>query len=351
MSETTLRWKGRLGSLKGLAIFVLIFAVIFFFIALGDLSTAMSNPTTPQAVKIGQLVKGEIGADRYVSVSGLALYSEFYRKTEDNQTTEQYYFITDESTGDMILVQAAQTLPATDTQEQATISGMTHGTESKLQSLIESDFADMHKAGVQTTSTLYLAEDQKPVNVTQGALLVGGLLVVILLCVTTFFFPSTVFGSNPIDFAAASAAVGNAGVKATGRFQRLATVEPSITLGKGTRQFNNGVANIVPLNDGGVMIYIHYVLTRRTYGVQTGKSESDWGVLLDRTRTQEVEPGKVYGWHDRLAVRLRYTAGDAPGSKPQTLVMTFNHAGAQRDFTELLRQRGFLVSTGDAPTI
>jgi hypothetical protein len=352
MSETTLRWKGRLGSLKGVAVFVLIFAVIFLLIALGDLSTATGNPTTPQTVTIGQLVKGELGAERYISVSGLALYSEFYKETENGQTVNQFYFIVDEDTGDMLLVKAANPLPAGDSQKQATLSGLTHSTDSKLQSLIESDFQDMHKAGVQTTATLYLTEGQKPADVTQSTLLVGGLLLVIVLCVATFFFPSTVFGPKPIDFAAATAAVGEPGVKATGRFQRLASVQPSITIGKGTRQFNNGIANIVTLNDGGVMLYIHHVLTYRTYGVKTGQRESDWAVMLDRSRVQEVEPGKVYGWRDRLAARVRYqTEAAAPASKPQALIVTFNHAGAQRDFVNLLQQRGFTVGTGDAPLV
>jgi hypothetical protein len=252
----------------------------------------------------------------------------------------------------MILVRAANTLPVIDKQEQATISGMTHNTESKLQSLLESDFDEMHKAGVQTTSTLYLSEGQKPADLGQSAILVSGLLLVSVLCLVTFFFPSTVFGPQPIDFAAASQVVGNPGIKATGRFQRLASVRPSIVIGKGVRQFNHGVANIVPLTDGGVMIYIHYVLTYRSYGVKTGQQESDWAVMLDRSRVQDAEPGKVYGWRDRLAVRVHYQdPAAAPTSKPQTLIVTFNHAGAQQDFVNLLRQRGFIVGTGDAPLL
>jgi hypothetical protein len=352
MSETTLRWKGRLGSLKGAAVLVLIVAVILFIVALGDLSIAASNPATPQTVKIGQLVDGEFGADRYVSVSGLAFLSEFYKKTEDGKTVEQYYFVEDEATGDMILVESAEKLPLIERQEQVTISGMTRHTESKLRDLIESDLDEMRQAGVLTSAVLYLGEQEKPAGLAESALLVGGLLVLIVLCVATFFFPSTAFGPCPIEFAAAQSAVGEAGVKATGRFQRLATVDPSITVGKGTRQFDNGIANILPLDDGSVLIYIHYVLTRRAYGAQVGKSESDWGIFLDKSHVQDVEPGKVYGWSDRLAVRVSYREADAaPSGKLQMLFVTFNHAAAQQDFANLLRQRGFVVGTGDAPAI
>ena len=70
---------------------------------------------------------------------------------------------------------------------------------------------------------------------------------------------------------------------------------------------------------------------------------------LDRNRVQDVQPGKIYGWRDRLAVRVNYQdAAAAPAAKPQTLIVSFNHAAAQQDFINLLRQRGFVVGTGDA---
>ena len=352
MSETTLRWKGRLGSLKALALVVLILAIVVLIGVASDLSMATSNPTEPQAIKIGQVVKGDVGAYRYVQVSGLAFYSEVYRETENGNTVSQFYFVIDQASGDMILVKAAKPLPATESQAQATISGLTRPTDSQLQSLIESDFAAMHQANLQANSQVYLVEGEKPADVGTNTALVVLLVALIILCVATFFFPATVFGPKPIDREAASAAVGNPGVKATGRFQKLAGLQPSFTFGKGMRQFNNAVANIVPLNDRSVMMYIHHVLTYRTYSVKIRQQESDWGIVLDPARVQEAEPGKTYAWRDRHAVRVRYAdAASAPGSKPQTLIVTFNHAGAQQDFVNLLRQRGFAVGTGDAPLV
>ena len=60
----------------------------------------------------------------------------------------------------------------------------------------------------------------------------------------------------------------------------------------------------------------------------------------------DIEPGKVYGWKDRWAVRLRYKDEK---EQSQTLFVIFNQPGLQAEFASLLRQTGFAVGTGEAP--
>jgi len=344
MSETSLRWKGRLGSLKLLAAIVLLFAVIFLVISIGNLSEATNNPTQPQTGAIGELVSGAIAVNRYVTVSGTALYPAAYEQTEDGRTVAEFYYLLDDASGDMILIKAATTVPGAQGEEPATITGMTRGAESELQKLIESDLSDIRSAGLDTRSTLYVADGQKPPSAAQSMALVAGLSVLSLLCLATFIFPSTVFGPKPVDAGAAASGADDPGVKASGRFQKLAGVHPSIEIGKGTRKFNNSVANVIPLEDRRLMVYIHHILTQRVYGIKVREQETHWGAFVDQGSVVDIEPGIVYGWRDRPAVRIRY---NDEALKQHTLIVSFSHAGAQADMVSLLRQRGFAVGSGE----
>lgn len=345
MSDASLRWKARLGSLKPAAALVALLAAIFLFLVLNDLSVASSNPTEPQSVAIGQLVSGEIDVNRYVSVSGTAFYPAAYEETEDGRTVSEYYFVADPASSHMVLVKADESLPIVEQTEEVTVFGLTHSAESDLKQLIDSDLADIRSAGFDTISTLYIGEGEKPVDVAQQTGLAVGLGVILLLCVATFFFPGTVFAPRPVDSLAAPSP-SNPEVKATGQFQKLASARPSIRIGKGTRKFNNAVANIIPLEDRRLMVYIHHVMTYKTYGITVRKQESDWGAFVDSAIVLDIEPGKLYGWRDRSAVRLRYKDEK---ERQQTLIVSFNHAGAQADFVGLLRQMGFMVGSGEAP--
>ncbi len=347
MNETILRWKGRLGSLKALAFVVLLFAGIFLALSIANLGVANKNTAGPQTLSISQFVNGRVETDKYVTVSGTAFYPAAYRETSDGRTTAEYFYLIDENTGHMVLVKAAQTLPSTDTTESATISGLTHATDSELQGLMESDFSKMREAGLKTSSQLYIGDGERPPSASASLLAIIGLGLVALLCVATFFFPTTVFAPHPID-SAATTVTGEAGVKASGRFNRLKSFNPSIVFGRGQRSFNNSVANLVPLDNHQLAIYIHLVVTYRTYGVKTGQRESEWAVILDPANMRDVEPGKVYGWKDRWAMRFRYNDDRA---RTQTLIITFNHAAAQIGAINALRSLGFSVGTGDAPAM
>ena len=53
-----------------------------------------------------------------------------------------------------------------------------------------------------------------------------------------------------------------------------------------------------------------------------------------------IEAGKLYGWEDRWAVRIRYRGQN---DKPETLLVSFGHATLQSEFVQLLQKMGFLV--------
>jgi hypothetical protein len=200
----------------------------------------------------------------------------------------------------------------------------------------------MHEAGLSTTPNLYLEGGQKPGNVSLLILGIAGLGLLLILCVAVLFFPNTVFRSQPVD-ASAVPATGVSVAKATGRFQKLKRLEPSIELGRGTHRFREANANLAPLGAQRLMVYIHYVESFKGVGITLFRNKTDWAAFVDPSHTLDVEPGKLLGWRDRWAVRLRYKNDQG---KSQALILTFDDTGPQFGFLNALQQMGFPVGTG-----
>ncbi len=341
--ESKLRLKGRLGRLKGLGIILGLVGLVLLIAELSLLPEALANdPHRPMPVEVGQLVRGEIPTSRYVSVSGQTTYDIFYTEEVDDGTVKgRYYYLVDDALANIVLVKA-QGMPIGKPQlVPATIAGMTHSTESGLKDLIRSDLAEITDAGLQTNIDLYIAEGQKPLSI--GTVLVLLVLGVALLALggVSLAFPGVVFGPAPLEPAVAPA-VGETGAQASGTFLKLKSIQP-LEVGRGTRKFENAVANLIPQPDRRLLVYIHHIVTMRAYGIKVGRRESHWGAFVGQDNVVSVEPGKLYGWRERPAVRLRYR--DAKG-KEQDLVVSFNHAAAQAGFVEMLRQMGFAVGSG-----
>ncbi len=346
MNENILRWKARIGSLKGPALVVALVAV-FILIGIGTtLRAALNNTGKPRAVTISQLAKNEIGVDQYVTVSGTAQYDLGYQATKNDKPSTDYFYLAEGSSRTMILVMAHELIPDSLRSQtpSVTLTGLTRSAPSDLRKLIEDDLPDIHEANLETTATLFLGEGQKPEQASVVIAEMMALAMIVFLCVIPFLFPNTVFGPQPGELSVAPAS-GDADVRATGRFQRLASVRPSIQIGKGTRQFKEGIANVVPLEGRNLMIYIHHILTTRAYGIPIRKQETDWGIFVTSSNVVDIEPGKLYGWKDRWAVRLRYRDEK---EKQQELIVSFNHSSAQASFVNLLRQMGFAISVGDS---
>lgn len=344
MNETWLKIKGMLGdsAVKALAVLVLIAGGVFFIIAVSSLYTAITNPNEPQAAAISQLVDGTIGANRYIQISGYADHDVGYTQTEDGKAKATYYAMLDMDSGHLVIVEADTPTVSGRRDGAVTISGMTHSTPGELKELIESDLPAMEKAGFKASAKIYLSEGQKPASVIGALFFVFVLGAICLLSLVPLFFPGVVFAPAPLPLDVPQPAQkGNPGMRATGRFLRLQKVQPEIVIGRGARNFEKAVANLVPRAERDLMIYIHHIQRTKTYGVTVHKSETDWGVFINQGTLMSIESGKLYGWKNRRAVRFYY---QGKNGKQERLILSFEYDWAHADAVALLQKMGFPVN-------
>ncbi len=341
MNETWPRWQARIGGLKAVALLIGLVILAALLSCIYQLQNTLKNPREPQRVQIGQLVREEIGEGQYVTVAGTAFYQEGYDETKNGKLVSRYYGLLNLAKGEVIFVRTTQALPTVE-QAGASVVGMTRAVEPDLRSIMESSLPELREAGLTTTTNLYLAEGQKPTRPGFFIAAIAGLGLLLALCVATLFFPSTVFRPQPVDAAAVPST--GAMVKATGRFKKVKRVEPSIEFGRGGHSFRETIANLVPLDAQRLMVYVRLVQRHTLYGViPLFKQQSDWAVVVDPSHTRDIEPGKLYGWRDRWAVRMR--CEDQKG-RLQALILSFDGAGAQASFLNMLHERGFPVEIG-----
>jgi hypothetical protein len=343
VNETLLRLKGIIGELRPLALLIMIVAVLLLGLAISNFVTALGNPAQPQPVTIGQLVDGTVGRDQYVSASGYAYYDWGYTETENGRTVAAYYYLVNESTGHAVVVKADTPKLDGRTSKNVTLTGMTKTPSSDLYVAIDDEVAALREQGLETTPSVYVAENARPPDMLGALALLFLSGIVISMCLAVYLFPASVFASQPVQIIPGPVQ-GNEGVKASGKFLKLKQVRPSIEIGRGSRRFSKAVANIVTLGGNRLMIYIHHVVRTRVYGIPVGTSRSDWGVFLDHDNVSRVEPGILYGWKKRWAVRIEYVQKN----KPQTLIVSFDQPWGQNLFVKRLRLLGFSVAQADA---
>jgi hypothetical protein len=189
-------------------------------------------------------------------------------------------------------------------------------------------------------SGLSLASENtgEPLPTSAGTLALWVAIPALLASVVPFFFPSTVFVPHPVDTSAGPPPA-RPELKATGRFVQLTQLEPAIQIGEHTRKFANEPANVVPLAKSRLMIYIRNAAKTKAKG-GAARTETDWGVFVDKRTVHAIEPGRIYGWKDRWAVRFRYAG---PEEKEETLLAIFESAAAQAQFADLLTKSGFAL--------
>jgi hypothetical protein len=221
---------------------------------------------------------------------------------------------------------------------------MTAGTPSDLKQAVKDDVPMHRDDGFNISPSIYVREGAEPPSLPNTLLLIVGAGIVTATCLAILLLPTVVFTPGPVQVVAGPVQ-GEEGVKASGRFLKLKQVQPTIELGRRTRIFNKAVANIVRLSNNRLMIYIHHVLRRYAYGVRVGTHESDWGVFLDHENVLKIEPGTLYGWKNRYAVRIEHSQKD----KPHTLVVSFEQPWGQSLFVKRLRLLGFQVVPVDVP--
>jgi len=345
MNESLLRWKGRIGALKPLALLVLIFVVIFLFPVWHNLITAVKNPSGVQTATIEQLVSGKLGKNQYVSIAGTAAYDLAYTETEDGTVKAVIYPLIDEQSNVLIFVRTTRTEVQYESDARVTVSGMTTSVSTDLQNAIDQDLADINSAGFQTSKTIYIEEGQKPGNLLISLVELGALGFIGFLCIVIFLFPSTVFGPVPVQPVAPGTEIKPSLTKATGIFQQVTKMQP-IEFGKGKRKFENANANLFFMEDGALGVYIHFVFTQRVYGIQVRKKETDWMILVKPSQVIAIEPGKIYAWRDTWAVSVRYRDLN---NKNQTVLIGFENSASQANYVAYLREKKFAVSSGQYP--
>jgi hypothetical protein len=342
MNESSLRWRARIGSLRWIGLIVIILAGIGLIYAIGELLTAIKNPAEPRTVSVEQIVTGAVGSSQYVTLEGFAMYDTGYEETEDGVPVATYFLLVDDFTGHLLVVKASDVSIEDREMDWATFVGMTQNTPSDLKGLIQSDADFFEDAGFYTTPDLYLVENDRPSGLPQSLFLTASLAAVVVLSGIPFFYPTTVFLPKPVEMIAMDSTPSNKkeqGVKATGRFLQLKKVEPSLELGKRRQQFTNAVANVIPSEQGDLMIYIHHVVRYNFIPV----SKTHWGAFLNKRNVNVVEPGMQLGWTDRPAVQFSYTSDEG---KSETLLVNFDTGGDQARFVKNLREMGFKVGSG-----
>jgi len=345
MNETWNRWQARIGSLKPAAIFVVLLAGVFLIVAASNTMTALRNPKAPDPIAVRQLVDGTVGTGQWVSVSGYATLYDAYTLEEDGKQTATYFFLLDENTGHSVVVKAKTATTYGRQPGQVAFSGMTRSTPSDLERLIKEDIPDIENAGFVTTSSLYVHEEAKPPDLVTSFLGVLVLGAIVLASLVIMAFPTTVFRPHPLQLSIPSQLPQQRpATKATGQLQQLKSVKP-LQVGKKTRKFTNGVANIVPLAERKLMIYIHHILRTKTYGITVSKQETDWGAFVTGENVISVETGKLYGWKDRPALQFQY---QGPRGKPETLVLSFETAEDQVNAVAILQRIGFAIDAQPA---
>jgi hypothetical protein len=339
MNETWLRIKGRIGASKSVVILVGVFILILGFDSIDNAIKAITNLSGVQNVSVSQLAGNEIGANHYVTVSGIAAYDLSYKETKNGVDVAIVFPLVDKDTHTLAFVHSKLTGLLSQPNQQVTVTGITETTPTELQTVIAQDLVAINGAGYQASKELYILQDEKPGDPILSLLLVGGLGFVIAVCAATLFFPSTVFQAQPI-LTTAQPSAGPDRVTASGLFSQLKSISPTFEFGLGKQKFNNSIANILMLQEKWLALYIHFVQIYKVYGIPVSRRASDWAVVIQPTDVVMIEPGKLYGWRDRWAVSIRYRL---PSGKEETVIVGFDNAGAQVKFVNFLREKNYPI--------
>ncbi len=346
MNETSLRWKARIGGLRGLSILIWI-GVALLLLATGSRAYhALTGPAAPEAISIAALMAGGDQPYRYVSVDGEAYYEVGYTETSDGETVALYYILVDPKSGEAAVIRSPSTSLPAGGPFPVTLSGLVYSSSPELRQAVEADLDMYTRSGITVEPGFYLAEGEQPMGFGTALALFLGCAWLGVAAVIPFFFPTVVFAPQAMSAVAAvpGAPPSNQGVRVTGRLQQIKSLHPSLELGSRWQRFNNAVTNPAMLDDGRLMIYVHHVVRTQLYGVVTiSRRESDWAVVISKSEPWQIAPGTIYGWRDRLAVRFRR---QAPGGKPDDVFVVFAQPGEQAEFARSLRTAGFSLGMG-----
>ena len=164
---------------------------------------------------------------------------------------------------------------------------------------------------------------------------------VIVLCAAILAFPAIVFEPAPPAVAPAVAGVGVGDIQVSGKLSKASKRNP-FEATKRRMNFARANAQLFKLDPNGLMVSVHRVVYRSMGWIPLGKIESDWLAKIYPHQVVRLEPGKLYAFNQRWAVRFVYKAD---GDKETVLVISFEHNRGQAAFINLLKERGFAIQT------
>jgi hypothetical protein len=348
MNNTALRVRGWISALRPFALLGLVLGLLFG-IAVGiNLYQANRAANSPQ-IEIGQLLRGEIGPNDYVTITGFVVYGGGFTETEGEKIVAAINPVIDMNTGELIFVRFTQAeLLTKEGEETITVSGRTAVPEDELARLIEGSITELESVGLSVTSDQYIKNVVQPGQINRAWLQIGAIGAAMVLCAAIYAMPAIVFNPEPLSAASPSPVAGLVNMQVTGKLFK-ASKKDIYQATKRRQHFAKAYANLIRLDPNGLMVHVHQVVRHRSYGITVGKTESDWLVKLYPHQVVKVEPGKLYTFNQRWAVRFVYKTED---DKESVLVVNFENDQDQAAFISLLKEMGFAVQTlGYANTI
>ncbi len=340
MNKAALRWKGRISALRPFAMGGGLMGIIFLLSFLNNLVQATRAANSPM-VEIGQLVNGEIGANQYVTISGLVVYGVGFDESDGSKRVAVFYPLIDVVTGDLIFVHFTQAeLLNKEGEEMLTVSGRTASPYPELTKMILRTVGDINAAGLRTTLTLYIDNVLQPGLVNRLYLQIAGLGVILMLCAAVLTVPRIIFAPEPLTGSAAVYAGGLGLVQVTGKLNKVDPKKVVLETTNRRQYFSKANANIHKTETSGLMVHVHQVIIRRTMGIKTGQTEYDWVVRINPHQVLRVEPGKLYTFDQRWAVRIVYKDDR---DKEMELVLSFENNQDQSAFINTLKALGFAI--------
>ena len=315
----------------------------------GDQFIPDTRAANSPEVKIGQLVSGEIGANAYVTITGITIHGGAFTETDGDKLVAVVNPVIDLDTGALVFVRFTQAeLLNKEGEETITVSGKTAVPDDELTQLMLDVVPDLEAVGLSTTTDLYIDKVVQPGQLYRTWLQIGAIGAVMLLCVAIYAMPAIVFNPEPMTVTSSAAAAGLVNMQVTGKLYKASKKDINQAT-KRRQHFAKAYANLIRLDPNGLMVHVHQIVRHRTYGITVGKTESDWLVKLYPHQIVRVEPGKLYTFNQRWAVRFVYKT---EADKESVLVLNFENEQDQATFINLLRELGFAVQTlGYANTI
>ena len=340
MNSYRLRFKGWISALRPYALLAIVLGS-FFLIGFIKSYTQASRAANSPEVAIGALVRGEVEPGSYVTLSGLLLYGGLIEEMEDNKLVAVFNPLVDPVTGQMILVRfTQQEVFSREDEEMIIISGRTASPGRDLAPLIEQFLPEIRAAGLTTTVDLYLRdilEPGQPQSLLPGLVGVGlGMLV----CAVIVVMPRIVFSPQPLS-ASASLEQGIPNrVRVTGRLNKVNPKATSLELTKRRQHFAKVAVAVLSTEKRELVVHYHQVAVNRYMGIKIGTNVSDWAVRLSPIQVVRIEPGRLYSFDVRPALRIVYK--DQP-DRESVLALSFENDKEQAFFVEMLKELGFSV--------